>query len=214
METRKRKSSETSLCVIPPPSKEEVRYAILFGFRRKLDPQNIFKECVAAFGDYAPSIRSVYVWFKKFETGHFSITDEPREGRPKTSTDDTNVAAVKKILDEDARMTEETIAYTLGTNAMAISRILNDSLGYTKKCARWVPRLLGEEEKAARVRFAKFFLEKFRDGQSANYNNLITGDETWIYNNEPETKLQSSVWSEKGQASPVKAFRQRSKERF
>lgn len=210
METRKRKISEAVSVDIPVPTQQEIRFAILFGFRRKLKPVEIFSECQTAFGVYAPSLVTISKWFRRFHTGHFSVEDEPREGRPKSATDDVSVALVKSKIDEDPRLTQEMIAEELGLNAMAVSRILKNNLGYTKKSARWVPRILTEAQKEARVRFAQYFLDKFKNGKSSTFQKIVTGDEAWFYKYDPETKQQSMVWSPEGANPPVKAKQQKS----
>jgi histone-lysine N-methyltransferase SETMAR len=162
------------------------------------------------FGDEAPSLEMVSKWYRSFQTGHFSVQDDPREGRPRGSTDESNVDAVKAALEEDPRMTVEKLQEGLRIDATSIWRILHDHLEYSKKSARWVPRLLSEEQKLARVRFSLQFLKDFKNGTSANFRNIVTGDEAWFYNFDPLTKEQSKVWSEKGAAPPVKAKRERS----
>lgn len=107
-------------------------------------------------------------------------------------------------------MTYEQLQAALGIDARAIHRILHDHLGLTKKSARWVPRLLTPEQKQRRVNFARRFLQEFREGESANYPLILTGDETWLYLYEPETKSQSQVWSAVGAPPPKKALRARS----
>lgn len=210
METRKRKFSEQESVQIPLPTQQEIRFVILYGFRRNLKPVDIFNECQIAYGENAPSLVTVSKWFRRFQTGHFSVEDESREGRPKSSSDDASVALVKSKIDEDPRLTQKMIANELGLNAMTVSRILNNHLGYTKKSARWVPRILTEAQKEARVRFARYFLEKFGNGGSSTFNKIVTGDESWFYKYDPETKQQSMVWSPKAANPPVKARQQKS----
>jgi len=203
METRNRKLAEGASHEIPPPTQTEIRFSILFGFRRKLKPVQIFDECQNAYGTYAPSLKTISKWFQGFQTG-------PREGRPKSSRDDGNVVLVRAKLIEDPRSTQEMIACELGLNAIAVSRILSQDLLYTKKSARWVPRILNEAQKEARVHFAQYFLNKFENGQSSNFNKVVTGDEAWFYKYDPETKQQSMVWSPKGASPPIKAKQQKS----
>jgi len=102
------------------------------------------------------------------------------------------------------------IAEELGLNAMAVSRILKNDLGYTKKSARWVPRILTEAQKEARVRFAHFFLNKFKNGESSTFKKIVTGDEAGFYKYDPETKQQSIIWSPEGANPPVQAKQQKS----
>ena len=53
-------------------------------------------------------------------------------------------------------------------------------------------------------------LEKFDGGRSKTIFNIITGDESWIYQYDPETKRQSSVWIFPGENPPTKVKRSRS----
>ena len=45
-----------------------------------------------------------------------------------------------EIIQDDRRVTVDTIARTLGIGHNAVQE-MNESLGYRKVCARWVPRL-------------------------------------------------------------------------
>ena len=49
-------------------------------------------------GIYVPqtiSMRTVFRWVKAFKAGKFSVEDDTRPGRPKTSVTKANIAAVK-----------------------------------------------------------------------------------------------------------------------
>ncbi|XP_017782194.1 PREDICTED: uncharacterized protein LOC108566692, partial [Nicrophorus vespilloides] len=107
-------------------------------------------------------------------------------------------------------MTQEMVGNELGLNAMAMSRILSHHLGYTKKSERWVQRILNDDRKKARLRFAQYFLEKFENGKSSTFRKIVTGDESWFYKYDPETKQQSIVWSAEGANLPVKSRTQKS----
>lgn len=208
METRKRKSDESDAAEFPAPTLEEIRFVILFFVRRGMKGSNILRELQTTYGDQAPSQAMINKWVSRFKTGNFTVQDDPREGRPRTSTDDQNLAAVKAAIDEDGRITQEKLGAMLNIGQEAVSRILSE-IGYTKKSARWVPKLLTPEQKEARVSFAKKFLKQFKNGESPAFKKITTGDEAWFYKSEPETKKQSMVWSAKGAAPPIKAIRQK-----
>jgi len=53
-------------------------------------------------------------WAERFREGRFSIENDPKSGRPRTSTDDQIVERVLQILQEDRRMTCEEIAHSAG----------------------------------------------------------------------------------------------------
>ena len=67
---------------------------------------------------------------------------------------------------------------TLGIGSGALSTILHDYIGVSKRCTRWVPHNLSEEQKAARVQWCQFMLEKFEDGHPRQVWDIITGDDT------------------------------------
>lgn len=191
-------------------SKNSIRAIMLYNFERKLKAQECFEEIRATIGDQAPSLGSVYYWYQKFSTGHFDLEDDSRTGRPKSSTDDDSVARVQEAIDENPSHTYRSLEASLGLNAPALNSILHDHLGLTKKMARWVPRDLTAAEKQRRVDFATEFLKFFDHGRSANFDKLVTGDETWIYFYDPLSRTQSREWSAIGAAPPTKTKREKS----
>ena len=59
--------------------------------------------------------------------------------------------------------------------------------------ARFVPRLLSDDQKALHVSVCREIKQQARDDPNF-ISNIITGDETWVYGYDPETKQQSSHW--------------------
>ena len=69
--------------------------------------------------------------------------------------------------------------------------ILTDKLKMRSAAAKWVSRLLTDAQKENRVTVS----QELFDRSNANENflkNVITGDETWVYGYNVETKVQSS----------------------
>ncbi len=56
----------------------------------------------------------------------------------------------------------ETIAAAHGVSEKTIFNILHQDLGLKKKSARWVPKLLSEEQKQERVRVCSDFIAAVR----------------------------------------------------
>ena len=52
--------------------------------------------------------------------------------------------------------------------------------------------------------------QKFNEGKSKRVYDIVTGDESWIYQFDPETKRQSSIWIFPGENPPRKFRRSRS----
>lgn len=93
----------------------------------------------------------------------------------------------------------------LGIGKSSIHRILSDNLRMQRVCARWVPRLLKEEEKQRRVLCSREFLCRVRSGRDNFFDRIITTDGTWLHYYDPEGKQASSVWKTPGTPSPKKA---------
>jgi hypothetical protein len=74
--------------------------------------------------------------------------------------------------------------------------------------ARFVPRLLSDDQNALRVSVCRE-LKQPTDGPNF-ISNIITGDETWVYSYGPETKQQSSQWKSPNSPRPKKARQVRS----
>ena len=53
-------------------------------------------------------------WVIAFKAGKFSVEDDTRPGRPKTSVTKANIAAVKIVVEQDARLSVKDIASCTG----------------------------------------------------------------------------------------------------
>ena len=73
-----------------------------------------------------------------------------------------------------------------------------------------MPHNLSEEQKRGRVDWSTHMLRKFDGGRSPRVWDIITGDGTWVYQYDPETKQQSAVWVFPDENPPVKFKRNRS----
>ena len=59
-------------------------------------------------------MRTVFRWVKAFKAVKFSVEDDTRPGRPKTSVTKANIAAVKSVVEQDARLSVKDIASCTG----------------------------------------------------------------------------------------------------
>jgi histone-lysine N-methyltransferase SETMAR len=92
-----------------------------------------------------------------------------------------------------------------GASYGTIRRILKEELGLTKKSARWVPKLLSNDQKQQRVDRCQEFVNIVWRQSKAVLNNIVTMDESAVSFHTPETKQQSKQWVKKGQPVPIKA---------
>ena len=102
--------------------------------------------------------------FKEFQSGREDyrgqrgVHDTPR-GRPAQRSEE-NIGKIKRLIEEDSRINIPDLVNESGLGRGAVERILRDDLGYTKKSARWVPRLLTDDHKRKHCQMAEDWLAK------------------------------------------------------
>ncbi|CAH2016445.1 unnamed protein product, partial [Acanthoscelides obtectus] len=124
-----------------------------------------------------------------FKRGRVSLSDDPR-----VAVTQENVDAVRKLIIEDRHVTYREIEASLKISKTSIQKILHEELGVRKLVSRWIPHLLTEEQKAARVNWCEKTFDRFNSVNPKNVYSIVRGDESWIYCYEPENKRQSAVW--------------------
>ncbi|KAK3717719.1 hypothetical protein RRG08_065453 [Elysia crispata] len=135
------------------------------------------------------------------------MEDEPRPGRPVTACGDANISKVLVSLSDDRRKTCEEISTETSMSRTSVFRVLTNKLNKKKKFSKWVPHLLTDEQKESRVNFSRNFLRRFQTEQNDFLGRIITGDETWVYSWDPETKRQSAEWRDFDEPRPEKVRR-------
>ena len=156
------------------------------------------------YGDFSPSKSVVYDWIKRFKDGREDLKDNPRNGRSSPATNERTVALVQNLVDEDRRITIDMIANETGISHGSAFSILNENLGLSELSARWVPKALCEDQLHQRAELSLAVLTKIESNESEFFDRIVTGDETWIHQYDPESKIQSKQWLPRGSAAPVK----------
>ena len=110
---------------------------------------------------------------------------------------------VRDLVYSDRRIQVEEIAQALGISHGSLSTILHDRLGMRKLTARWVPKSLSHEQMATRASVCSALLKRFKSKDDFLLR-LVTVDETWVHNYEPENKSQSRQWVGPGSPRPKK----------
>ena len=96
------------------------------------------------------------------------------------------------------------IADEVNMNQETIHWILAKELGMRKMCAQLMPRNLTEQQRVARLSVCPDLLEQV-EGDPELMDRVITGEESWLFRYDPETKLQSLQWRSEGSPRPKKA---------
>lgn len=161
------------------------------------------------YGECCMSRSQCHEWFSRFKKGQESIEDDEHGSRPVTATDIVHVEEVRAKVLANGRITVREIAEELDISKNSVDRILVEHLNMRRVSAKIVPRLLSDEQKVNRVSICEDLLD--RSNLDANFMNLIiTGDETWVYGYDMETKKQSSQWMEQSTPRPKKVRQVRS----
>ena len=130
--------------------------------------------------------------------------DHERYDRMATTVTPENVPRVESLIEKDPKMTYAEIQDIKKISSGSLTHILHDCLGVTQCCTRWVSHKVSEEQKQGRVDWCTHMLRKFDRGRSLRVWDIVTGDETWVYQYDPETKHQSAVWVFPDENPPVK----------
>lgn len=187
-------------------SDEKVQRGVIwFLVKQGKSGAEILHDLTTVYGTHAFGKTTVYKWVERFKAGWDTTEDEPRSGRPSTSTSTENIHRVQSLVDEDRRMTVEQIAEALGLSYGCVWNILHEDLGMSKLNARWVPKLLTDSQKKVRADVCKELLNQYNANPGQFLSQVVTGDESWFHYYEPESKRQSQQWIKRGEMPPVKA---------
>ena len=182
-------------------NKIEARSVIKFLHLKGNNARQIHDEMKAVYEDESPSYGTVVRWKRNFQSGHMSLTDEPRAGRPSIKDDLAMVKKVEAVILDDRRSTMERVMAETGLSYGSAWRIIHEELHMNKVSARWVPRLLTPLQKQTRHDFSQQNLTLLERNEDDFFARLVTMDEGWVYLYDPETKEMSKEW--KHPSSPL-----------
>ena len=103
-----------------------------------------------AYGEDAMGRTQVFDWFRQFKEGRTSIESDPHSGQPSTSRKKEMIAKVRTIIRNNRRLTVQEIADDCGISAGSCDAILTDDLHMKHVCAKFVPRLLTDDQREQR----------------------------------------------------------------
>ncbi|UYV76922.1 MIB1 [Cordylochernes scorpioides] len=140
-----------------------------------------------AFGDAALSCSSTFEWFSRFLKGREKVNDDQHTGSPRSLRCEENKLKIKELIKSNRRISIKDLSSETGLSVGLCHQIVTKDLDMIRTSSKFVPRILTEEQK------------------ENGCKKIITGDETWVYQYDPETKRQSNQWIERGEPKPKKA---------
>ena len=145
----------------------------------------------------------VFEWHKRFKEARESVRDDERYGRRKEVRTQDLIGQIKNFMDKDRRVSIETISTQFDVNVETVHTIIHEELKMRKICAKFVTRLLREDQKERRCHGSREMVEMI-NSDPAVLDALVTCDESWIYSYDPGTKRQSSQGKHAGSPRPKK----------
>ena len=136
---------------------------------------------------------SVFEWHERFKEDRESVRDDQRCGRSKEVRIQELISQIKNLMDKDRRVSIETISAQFVVSVGTVQTIIFEELKLRKICAKFVPRMLREDQKERRYHDSKEMVELI-NSDHAVLDALVTCDESWIYCYDPETKRQSPLF--------------------
>jgi predicted transcriptional regulator len=107
-------------------------------------------------------------------------------------------------------LTVQEIADEVGISTGSAHSILTEDLHMCRVVAKFVPKLLSQEQQQLRLEVMGDMLE-CENGDPEFLKTVITGDETWVHRYDKEIKVQSSQWKHSSSPRDKKAQRMWSK---
>ena len=156
-----------------------------------MKPIEIHRRINVQYGDACLSLQQVYEWTKTFINDISSVTDSPQPGQAHYVVTSKAIAVVEDIVKENRCVKVNEIAAHMDTSHGSAHHIVHDGLQFHKVSARWVPRQLTTEFKERHVDPCQEPLKRFEAEGDGFLGRIVTGDETWVYYHQPETKKAS-----------------------
>ena len=159
-------------------SRKDFRAMMYHDYCQGTSFQEFFQSLKHCFGDQSPCKATVFRWFRQFMSVTRTLEDDDSCGRMETIVTLENVSRVESLVKKESKMTHAEIQDIGKISSESLTRILHDCIGVRKRCARWVPHNLSEEQKLGRVDWCTHMLRKFDGGRSPRVWDITTGDET------------------------------------
>ncbi|GBP21732.1 Putative uncharacterized protein FLJ37770 [Eumeta japonica] len=179
----------------------EHRAVIKYFVKKGKMPKEIFEDMVSVLQESAPSFSMVKKWARLFQQGRESCEDDPRPGRPVAVVTEENVRKIEKLVLADRRIKLWQIAEEWQISKERVGEIIHEHMNIRKISARWVSKMLTPFNKQRRLQTSKDFLELVGDNIDEICDRIVTVDETWVRQYDPESKQESMQWTKKEKAA-------------
>ena len=128
---------------------DKQRVCIKFCVRLGKTGSETFELLKQAFGDSCMSRSRTFEWFGRLKNGRTSTDNDDRSGRPSTTTTLSKMAQVRAAVNQDHRRTIHDLCAKVGIGYGPCQRIHTKQLNMHRIAAKFVPRVLTQDQKVA-----------------------------------------------------------------
>ena len=164
----------------------EERYAIKFCFKLGKTATETYGMLQTAYGPSCMNRASVFEWHKRFKEGRESVRDDERCERSREVRTPELIGQINNFMDKDRRVSIETISAQFDVSVGTVHTIIREELKMRKICAKFVPRVLSEDQKERRCNESREMVELINSDPKV-LDALVNCDESWIYCYDSET---------------------------
>ena len=183
-------------------SSEKIRVNIQFCVKLGDNLMETTRKLNTAYGSECPHRNTISKWYHYFKQGGTETGMQPKEGRPPNPVNPRLLKAITDYLVENPKTSLSLLSTELGESKGYLQHIINTRLEFRKVLAKWVPKLLSDEQKKKRVNDAQLILDEYGAKWDDLLDNLLTVDETWVFYEPPQTRNSASEWQLPGQPPP------------
>ena len=169
---------------------------------KKVKPSEIYQKICEFYEKNAMSDSNVRRWVRQFNEGHDQVHNEEQSGHLSLVTDEL-IHAIEEKVQQNCKCTISALAMKFPQISQSlIHEIATEKLQFLKLCSRWVPKIQAEQHQKQQMSSAFQFLTHCNEGSENFLSQIVTGDETWVSYDTPESKRQSMEW--RHTSSPTK----------
>ena len=132
------------------------RVCIKFCVKNGFNDAQTLKMLEKCFGNDTLTRSNVFRWHERFRSGHESVEDDERSGRPSTAETDENINKINGWITVSRKLTIREIAEELNIAYGSAQDILVNDLGLRRVAAKLVPEDLNFMQKRDRIDVAVF----------------------------------------------------------